>query len=407
MIHIFRSAAIAVMLAATAAAAAVSGAASAAAGPVAAAPHAAIRTAAAAHSSPTALTLNGISCASATNCLAVGQYLNQAGQSLNFAEAWNGHAWRIIPTPSPGTLDGLNDVACFAGGRCLAVGAYLGSARRVATLAAEWDGTRWTVLHTASPGVLGNDLAGVACARPGACMAVGNVTSPGAPYLTLAEAWNGSAWRVLPTPRPGLASDLRAVSCPQVNDCIAVGGQVAAGAPGQQDQTLAEAWNGTRWRVLPTPARAARFSTFSDVSCAGPKACVATGMVYTISGSVEMLTGVWNGKTWRETLTNGTGENRRSTLNGIDCTAAARCIAVGALPFGRVSTLAETWNGSAWRQLPPATPAPSNAYLYDVACPRPARCMAIGGYLTSSGSGQALAELWNGQRWQILRSPAT
>jgi len=205
----------------------------------------------------------------------------------------------------------------------------------------------------------------------------------------------------------GVASNLGAVSCPRVNDCIAVGQQVAAGAPGQQNQTLAEAWNGTRWRVLPTPARAARFSTFNDVSCSAPNACVATGMVYTISGSVEVLTGVWNGKTWRETLTNGTGVNRQSALDGIDCTAAARCLAVGGLPFGRASTLAEAWNGRVWRQLPPATPTPPSAYLYDVSCPQPMRCMAIGGYVTSSGAARALAELWNGQRWQVLHTPTT
>jgi hypothetical protein len=99
--------------------------------------------------------------------------------------------------------------------------------------------------------------------------------------------------------------------------------------------------------------------------------------------------------------------NRQSGLHGIDCTAAARCIAVGALPFSRAFTLAEAWNGRAWRQLPPATPVPPSAYLYDVSCPQPTRCLAIGGYVTSSGAARALAELWNGQRWQVLRTPTT
>jgi hypothetical protein len=45
--------------------------------------------------------LNGVSCTSATECIAVGDYTNRAGNYLTLAEVWNGHVWRIQPTANP------------------------------------------------------------------------------------------------------------------------------------------------------------------------------------------------------------------------------------------------------------------------------------------------------------------
>jgi hypothetical protein len=62
----------------------------------------------------TNLVLNGVSCASATSCIAVGSYYNASFVQLPFVEAWNGSTWAIqsaaIPTGSQGSeLDADTD----------------------------------------------------------------------------------------------------------------------------------------------------------------------------------------------------------------------------------------------------------------------------------------------------------
>jgi hypothetical protein len=73
------------------------------------------------------------------------------------------------------------------------------------------------------------------------------------------------------------------------------------------------------------------------------------------------------------------------TLNGVACTSASRCVAVG-------GTHAEGWNGSTWAALP----APAGAGdLAAIACPSAALCIAVG----SNTSHRAAAWSWNGSSW--------
>src|SRR5207245_8482353 len=112
--------------------------------------------------------------------------------------------------------------------------------------------------------------------------------------MTTAEAWNGSAWSVQPTPSPvgALTSELAGTSCISSTSCEAVGLHLtAAGA----EVTLAEVWNGTSWSVQPTPnPSGALGSSLSAVSCASATACIAVGSYFT-STSRDTLAEVWNG----------------------------------------------------------------------------------------------------------------
>jgi hypothetical protein len=73
----------------------------------------------------------------------------------------------------------------------MAVGSDDNAAGAEQATAQEWNGTAWRLLTAGSPA--GNDqLTGVSCTGPSACMAVG-VTWEGAVESTLAERWNGRA----------------------------------------------------------------------------------------------------------------------------------------------------------------------------------------------------------------------
>ena len=85
--------------------------------------------------SPEEVTLNGVSCTSATACTATGQYA-PGGNAAYFLQAWNGRHWRLVTAPLPaGFAQGaLNGISC-APARCTAAGAWSGGPVPVATLA--------------------------------------------------------------------------------------------------------------------------------------------------------------------------------------------------------------------------------------------------------------------------------
>jgi hypothetical protein len=78
--------------------------------------------------------------------------------------------------------------------------------------------------------------------------------------VTLAARWNGKSWSLLHTPnvpRPALNSMLDAISCASPTACIAVGNSdrgIGKTGYATHDRALAEWWNGTKWRMLPTPS---------------------------------------------------------------------------------------------------------------------------------------------------------
>ena len=121
-------------------------------------------------------------------------------------------------------------------------------------------------------------LDGVSCTSGSFCTAVGSYFSMRGGPLTLAETWNGTAWRFQPTPNPVAQgrNQLNSVSCTSPRSCAAVGVDAASdfAPPGG----FAESWDGTRWRLQATPVPAGTVLTeLFTVSCPAPAACTAVG----------------------------------------------------------------------------------------------------------------------------------
>src|SRR5262249_40231950 len=182
--------------------------------------------------------------APAGRCVAVGWYYYGArGPSLTMAIRWNGRAWLATPALSRGHRSQLDGVSCATATSCLAMG----------TPAEAWTGSRWSVLPRPPAGPLGS----VACPVPGFCQAAGPGSAGARP---IAARWNGLAWQAERIPRPTPAPQdltLAAVSCATARLCMAVGddshGATAMPSPAYRDTTLAERWNGSRWRIIPAP----------------------------------------------------------------------------------------------------------------------------------------------------------
>src|SRR5215475_10888739 len=155
--------------------------------------------------------------------------------------------WSVTPSPNPVIPTGqLNWVSCPAANSCMAVGTYTKASGAGVTLAERWDGTAWRIQPVPSPpGAAWSNLFGVSCVSPSACEAVGITASRSGAQTALAERWNGSSWQLQPTPNLSQGGGLNGVSCSSASACTAVG---ASGAG-----PLAERWDGARWSIQATP----------------------------------------------------------------------------------------------------------------------------------------------------------
>ena len=306
--------------------------------------------------------LNGVSCVSATSCMAVGEYV-RGSEWRTLIESWNGSTWSLSSSPNPGTGDYLYGVSCVSATSCKAVGFYSNGSR---TLIESWNGHTWSLSSSPNLGTIYNRLNGVSCVSATSCKAVG-IYSNGSASRTFIESWNGHTWSLSSSPNLGSGTDnnqLFGVSCVSATSCKAVGEYVKVDVW----QTLIESWNGTTWSVSSSPNKP------------------------------------------------GNGDH----LNGVSCVSATSCQAVGfyANDSDYDRTLVESWNGSRWSLTPspsitsviPVTPpkpgqpttVPSNDFLYEVSCVSATSCEAVGQY---SGGDQALIEFWNGSTWSVSPSP--
>jgi hypothetical protein len=118
--------------------------------------------------------LHSVSCSSSTACTTVGSYTNSSGTKVTLAEHWNGTEWSVQSTPNPtgATESGLSSLSCASSTECIAVG-YGGST----ILSERWSGTEWLIESTPTPeeaiGFESAALYGVSCLSTKICTAVG------------------------------------------------------------------------------------------------------------------------------------------------------------------------------------------------------------------------------------------
>ncbi len=345
--------------------------------------------------------LEDVSCTSASACTAVGRYTSKSAAYATLAERWNGSSWTIQSTPNPAGAGRsyLNGVSCTSASACTAVGDHYDSATLVdAPLVERWNGSSWSIQTIPNPpGADETFLNGVSCTSATACTAVGSHNS--APGLTtLVERWNGSSWTIQTTPNQAGSNDVELghVSCTSASACVAVGSYYDSSAGNYR--SLVERWNGSRWTIQTTPGPVGTdTSSLSDVSCTSASACTAVGFsVYSATGALATLVERWNGSSWTVQTSPSPGNRSDVQLNGVSCTSASACTAVGfASSSGADITLVERWNGSSW--MIQGSPNPTNAVhseLDAASCTSTSACIGVGYYgdEVTGGKEATLAE---------------
>jgi sugar lactone lactonase YvrE len=367
-------------------------------------------------SGATETALSGVSCSSASECMAVGWTKSSSGTISPFAALWANGTWTERTPESPvegGAVTALSGVSCSSGSFCLAVGRTKGESSSEAGFAERWSGSGWKIVSPPTPaGAEHAALAGVSCTSLAACTAVGRYTgthggSSEAYRGSWIERWNGEAqgWSEQAYQRPGASRDeLTSVSCATPESCTAAGKyyETTKGYP----VALVEQWNGASWSVQPTPTDPGSYpNVLLGVSCAVESTCATVGYNY-IAPWGHQLAFTRSETSMAVQATPMEGGSTHGVLAGASCTSSTACTEVGSYANGSGTvSLADAWNGIEWATQP--TPGPSGAKateLHRVSCTGPSACTAVGSYTNSSGAIVTLAERFDGTKW-IPESP--
>lgn len=203
--------------------------------------------------------LYGMTSTSANDIWAVGSLLSNAdNQIFALFEHWDGTNWQAstvgagVPFLQGTYADAKNDA--------WAVGYNAEIIDENVTLAMHWNGTNWTQVSTPNTGEGDNELNGVVALSPDNVWAVGDST-PGltgqSATVTLVEHYNGKEWSIVPSPNVGPANQFQSnrlfgITGTAANDLWAFGSYFASDGSGHQ-MTLLLHWNGTDWKIVPSP----------------------------------------------------------------------------------------------------------------------------------------------------------
>jgi hypothetical protein len=395
-----------------------------------------------------------VSCSSASACTAVGYYKNTKKQPL--AERWDGSSWSIQTTPAPTEPVRLKGVSCGSATDCIAVGSTGGDIGVAKTVAQRWNGTSWSEQSVPNGSGNSNVLAAVSCSAAGACSAVGYKALEGGiteNQTSLAERWNGSEWKIQETPAQNRSGySLTGVSCLSESICWGVGTDSYAqtsyhaiferwesgqwtkkfsseGTPTDiscptttwcmatgtyKEPSVARAWlleKNSSWankaQELPMPSGGSKASLRS-ISCSSNSACTAVGTYWVESESkYKPLVERWNGTSWSlQTAVSPPGGFAGEAMLDVSCPSATSCVAVGKDPLTRLA-FAQRWNGTSWSVITPTSPGSYETSLEGVACSSNGTCMAVGIYKESNGGYKIpLAERWDGTSWTTVSMPS-
>ena len=361
-----------------------------------------------------------LSCPSAGDCSAVGEYRDGADNEQGFLLSESAGVWGTgvevsLPAnvgPKPQVV--LNRLSCLSVGNCIAVGNYTEPSRKgwQGFLVSETAGTWSTAAMVPSlPANASSNpeepmpMGGVSCTSVGNCTAIGSYTDSsgdleGFIWTETAGVW-GTAVEVTPpanaTSNPGVK--LESLSCPSAGNCAAVGEyrDSSGPSPGLILSETSGTWSIGVQAMMPAGARS---SNLAQVQCASAGNCTAFGTAENPEERYGVFltetAGVW-GAGVRRPLPAG-AESQLVIEGSLSCPAAGDCSYVGNWKVNEFVShaLLVTENDGTWgpgiNGALPANATGNGAFLSSVSCTAPGRCSAVGSYRADNGGDYAPEE---------------
>jgi len=344
--------------------------------------------------------VSSVSCATTGNCSSAGWYTGKGGVTQGFVVDEKDGTWGMAQeVPGLAALNAVRSIvfsiSCGSAGDCVAVGNYSAAGSPQGFVVEEIGGT-WGAaqavpgLSTLSSGG-SSGVSSVSCTAPGACTAGGYDASPGGEQQGFVVDETGGIWgnaegvpgfAALNVGARGVdyAPGVHAISCSAAGTCAAVGEY--SDAHGAQQVFLANETNGTWGTAQEVPGLGALnvggWAIVPSVACTGVSTCAvvvdfdATGTWPTspdITGFVVQETsGTWGA---RKMVPGG--------LLSVSCGAAGSCSAVGPYEDGlgagpRGVVVVESDGKWGMRDVS----GPVSSKFESVSCAARDRCSAVG-----------------------------
>jgi len=357
--------------------------------------------------------VSSLSCASAGNCVAGGEYslssTNVNGNTHAFvADEVDGTWGDAIEVPGTAALnasDGaqVQSVSCASAGNCAASGYYTDSSDvRQAFVANEVDGTWGDGIEVPGTATLNAGFEAEAEAGSVSCPSAGNCTvggfytdSSGNLQAFVADEASGTWGAAIEVPGTaalntgGNAST--SVSCASAGNCTAAGSySVSSSGQLPTEAYVADEVNGTWGDAIEVPGTAAlntgQVAAVNSLSCPSAGNCAAGGFFDDSSGArLAFVVNEVNG-TWDDAV-EVPGTTGSTAVNSVSCASAGNCVAGGGLlsPSGSQAFVVNEVNG-AWGEATQIAGVPEvNAAAISVSCPSAGSCVAAGSYDSTSG----------------------
>jgi hypothetical protein len=360
--------------------------------------------------------VESISCPSAGDCSAVGNYADNSssGEGLLLTEtagSWAAGTEAALPANANTHQDAyLISVSCATAGNCSAVGTYVDSSNNVEGLLLTETAGTWGIGVEA---ILPADAAttnqtvfinSVSCSSAGNCSAVGTYSdnsgtnTEGLLLTETAGSWATGVEAVLPAGAvtTDQEADLSSVSCGAAGNCSAVGSY--EGSSGTGALLLNEtggSWASGVEADLPADAASGDVSTgLSSVSCASAGNCSAVGVYTKSSGSGEFglllseTAGNWSAGVKGALPANASVGGTEAP--SVSCASAGNCTAVSTYFAGtdseglRWTETAGSWATGVEMPVPANANASPGVELSSVSCPSADDCSAVGSYVVGA-----------------------
>ena len=320
--------------------------------------------------------LGAVSCATVRRCWAVGIAGTNpdpaTGATVIAATTNGGTTWRSQAVVG-GSTPQLSGVSCPTASHCMAVGSNGASLPGSGVVITTTDaGSTWNAV--ASPQ---NALAvlSVTCAGPNNCTAV---VSDGTSTWAAHSADFGQSWQQEGN-LPSTFEPENDLTCVAGGLCLDAGYTPTTNSHGAGAVALS-ADGGATWALAAVPAGT---GVLQSTACPSTKVCLAAGTTGTtvsdvVPGKGELLRSTDGGHTWVQSTRTVPVED----VYGMACPSADQCAMVGAFWFGlpevAVGSVAQSIDAGSTFHSSPTSYTPLT--LTAVACPSTSGCIAVGGH---------------------------
>ena len=322
-------------------------------------------------------------------------------------------SWMIVPSPNAGPEaqgNQLYDVLALSPTYAWAVGARPNPTQYLfAPLAMRWNGTQWSLVDTPVINSARAQLTSLAAAKLSAgsnpaIWAVGWSDDPSCICgVTVIERFDGTAWRRVPSPNPGLGNYLEGVAAVSAVDAWAVGYQWISQSSWKP---LLLHYDGGQWSNVDLPGYVS--GRLSSVFARARDDVWAVGWIGLVPG-IQGLALHWDGTSWTQ-VPFPTEQGGWIVLRSVSAVAADDVWAVGTFQFvngnGQVENRARSfhWDGVAWS--PVILGLAFESFMRDVHAVAADDVWGVGaGYIGTNLDYVYATMHWDGAAWSYVMNP--